>query len=190
MSAKNRLEDQSGTALVVALVMIVVLTFIGLTSMFTATFETSLSGNKRLSTDAFYAAETRTNSAAKAAPAIHDEAIAGDSDFTVEEKNQTGSDLSDNEKNSGLEDQRISRKITIEGETNLNKLLLPSGERLKDKSTVTIYRSRALDSGAGLDQGVYIIDTVGTDRIASGNNSKIHTRMKVVVHRPTAEESQ
>src|SRR4030043_1479751 len=53
----NTLKNQSGAALVIALIMMIVLTLIGLASTFTSTFEIRLSGNKRGSTDAFYAAE-------------------------------------------------------------------------------------------------------------------------------------
>jgi Tfp pilus assembly protein PilX len=52
------LKDQKGAALVIALIMIVVLTLIGLASTFTSNFEIKLSGNKRGSTDAFYGAES------------------------------------------------------------------------------------------------------------------------------------
>lgn len=52
------LDNQSGVALVIALIMIIVLTLIGLASTFTSTFEIKLSGNKRGSTDAFYAADS------------------------------------------------------------------------------------------------------------------------------------
>src|SRR3989337_1858514 len=51
------INDQSGAALVVALIMMILLTLIGLASTFTSTLELKLSGNKRGSTDAFYAAE-------------------------------------------------------------------------------------------------------------------------------------
>ncbi len=52
------LKNQSGAALVIALVMMIVLTLIGLASIFSSTFEIKLSGNKRCSTDAFYAADS------------------------------------------------------------------------------------------------------------------------------------
>jgi hypothetical protein len=60
MSIKTNLifKDQSGVALVIALTMIVVLTLIGLASTYTSTFEVKLSGNKRGTTDAFYAADS------------------------------------------------------------------------------------------------------------------------------------
>jgi len=52
------LRDQSGVALVLALIMMVILTLIGLASTYTSTFEMKLSGNKRGSTDAFYSADS------------------------------------------------------------------------------------------------------------------------------------
>jgi hypothetical protein len=54
--SKLILGDQSGVALVVALLMIVMLSLIGIASSSNSTFEIRLSGNKRGSTDAFYAA--------------------------------------------------------------------------------------------------------------------------------------
>jgi len=52
------LRNQSGTALVIALIMIIVISLIALASSYTSIFEIKLSGNKRGSTDAFYAADT------------------------------------------------------------------------------------------------------------------------------------
>jgi hypothetical protein len=52
------LKNQSGVALVLALIMIVILTLIGLASTYTSIFEMKLSGNKRGTTDAFYAADS------------------------------------------------------------------------------------------------------------------------------------
>ena len=52
------LRDQQGTAIIIALVMMVVLTLIGLASTFTSTFDILLSGRKRGSTDAFYASDS------------------------------------------------------------------------------------------------------------------------------------
>ncbi len=50
--------NQSGMALVIALILMVVLTLIGLASTLSSTFEIKLSGNKRGSTGAFYSADT------------------------------------------------------------------------------------------------------------------------------------
>ncbi len=52
------LKNQSGAALVIALIMMIVLTLIGLASIFTSTFEMKISGNKRGSTNAFYRGES------------------------------------------------------------------------------------------------------------------------------------
>jgi hypothetical protein len=52
------LRNQSGVALVIALIMIVVLTLIGLASTLSSNFENQLSGNKRGSTDSFYTADS------------------------------------------------------------------------------------------------------------------------------------
>ena len=55
---KTILRDQTGSALVIGLLMMVLLTLIGLCSLLTSTFETTLAGNKRGATDAFFAAES------------------------------------------------------------------------------------------------------------------------------------
>ncbi len=53
------LRNESGAALVVALLMIVILSLIGIASSSNSTFEIRLSGNKRGATDAFYSADCR-----------------------------------------------------------------------------------------------------------------------------------
>lgn len=50
--------NQSGAALVIALVMIVVLTLIALATTLSSNFENMLAGNKRGSTDCFYTADS------------------------------------------------------------------------------------------------------------------------------------
>lgn len=55
--AINILREEKGVALVIALLMLLVLTLIGISSIGTTNFETSISGNERVRTDAFYAAE-------------------------------------------------------------------------------------------------------------------------------------
>ncbi len=52
------LKDQSGVILVISLMMLVVITLFTLASTFTSTVEVKLGGNKRGSTDAFYASES------------------------------------------------------------------------------------------------------------------------------------
>jgi len=51
------LGEKNGVALIIALLMLLVLTLIGISSISTTTFEISISGNERVRTDAFYAAE-------------------------------------------------------------------------------------------------------------------------------------
>ena len=58
MKTLSILKDQTGVALVIALLMIVVLTLMGLASTQTSIYDIKLSGNKRGSTSAFYAAES------------------------------------------------------------------------------------------------------------------------------------
>ena len=50
-------KNQRGVALILALIMLIVLTLIGLNSIGTSIFETKISGNERFSSSAFYAAE-------------------------------------------------------------------------------------------------------------------------------------
>ena len=60
----NILRNQSGAALVIALIMIIVITLIALASSYTSIFEITMSGNKRGSTDAFYTADAGINAIA------------------------------------------------------------------------------------------------------------------------------
>jgi hypothetical protein len=48
--------DQKGVALIVALIMLLVLTLIGMSSISSTFFESKISGNERVGTNAFYAA--------------------------------------------------------------------------------------------------------------------------------------
>jgi len=61
MKKNALLKNESGMALVIALVIMIVLTLIGLAATFTSTFEIMLSGEKRRFTDAFYNAESGAN---------------------------------------------------------------------------------------------------------------------------------
>ena len=48
---------QNGMVLVLALILLLVVTLIGISAISTTTFETGISGNERVGTDAFYASE-------------------------------------------------------------------------------------------------------------------------------------
>jgi Tfp pilus assembly protein PilX len=58
------LRKQSGTALVIALIMMVVITLIALASSYTSIFEIGISGNKRGKTNAFFGADGCINEVA------------------------------------------------------------------------------------------------------------------------------
>ena len=51
------LGNENGVALIIALIMLLILTLIGVSSISTTTFETNISGNERVGTVAFYASE-------------------------------------------------------------------------------------------------------------------------------------
>lgn len=57
MKTKDRLMEQKGIALVVALVMLLVLTFIGLAALSFTSYEARIAGNERVYNNAFYAAD-------------------------------------------------------------------------------------------------------------------------------------
>jgi Tfp pilus assembly protein PilX len=59
--ANTILRAQSGAALVISLIMIIVMTLIALASSYTSIFEMKVSGIKRGSTSAFYAADAYIN---------------------------------------------------------------------------------------------------------------------------------
>jgi Tfp pilus assembly protein PilX len=51
------LKNEKGVALVIALIMLIILTFIGISSISSSVFESRISGNERVGSSAFYAAE-------------------------------------------------------------------------------------------------------------------------------------
>jgi hypothetical protein len=55
-NGKTILANQKGVALIIALIMLIVLTLIGLSSIGTSIFETKISGHDRFASNAFYAA--------------------------------------------------------------------------------------------------------------------------------------
>lgn len=57
MNMKTMLNQQDGMALVIALVMLLILTLIGINAINTAIFETSITGNQRIYNTAFYGAD-------------------------------------------------------------------------------------------------------------------------------------
>ena len=51
------LRDQQGVSLVIALLILLLLTILGISAISTTTYETNIAGNERLYNDAFYSAE-------------------------------------------------------------------------------------------------------------------------------------
>src|SRR4030042_5939991 len=66
MTAKGEsiLKNERGAAMLIALVMMIVLTLIGLASTYTSTFEMKTSGKKRGATNAFYVADAAAQAVA------------------------------------------------------------------------------------------------------------------------------
>ena len=58
MKAKGIITDQSGAIMIIALIMIMILTLLSLSSAFNSIYEVKFSGNKRGTTDAFYGADS------------------------------------------------------------------------------------------------------------------------------------
>ena len=54
---RHSLQNQKGAVLVLALLLLLVMTILGISLINTATFDIQISGNERAQTDAFYAAE-------------------------------------------------------------------------------------------------------------------------------------
>jgi hypothetical protein len=54
---RDILRNKNGVALVIALIMLLILTFVGISAISTTTFETNITGNERVGTTAFYASE-------------------------------------------------------------------------------------------------------------------------------------
>lgn len=57
MKTKDRLMEQEGIALVVALVILLVLTFVGLAALSFTSYEARIAGNERVYNNAFYAGD-------------------------------------------------------------------------------------------------------------------------------------
>ena len=164
------LRNESGAALVVALLMIVVLSLIGLASSSSSTFEIRLSGNKRGATDAFYSADSGLQSV-----------IGNVANFTCTQ-NPTPPALP-----AELATENIDLKNTNPTFT------LPAGYSFRDQPQVTVYHTTAtkVPRGLGLSAtaflyNYYIIDAVGKDQMDfSLVKSNCEIREKIVRLIPT-----
>ena len=169
------LRNESGVALVVALLMIVILSLIGLASSSTSTFEIKLSGNKRGATDAFYTAEAGAQSV-----------MANTGNFSTTYYAAV-SDL--NSLPVELRNELIDSRLTSPS------LSLPSGVSYPEGPQVTIYHTTKSSppiasgfSAINFEFQQYIIDSIGRDQLdVSANRSKCEIREKVVRLIPTMQ---
>ncbi len=150
---KGLLKDQSGAALVIALMMLIVITLIALASTLSSNFENMLSGNKRGSTDCFYTADTGVQAA-----------LANLSNFDTTSYTlvpNTGSLPQD------VQSQSIDSKLTSPS------LGLPSSVSLNKPPNVTVYHTTSTGAPRGMPFsatgnytfGYFIIDSVGCDQL-------------------------
>lgn len=144
-------QDQSGAALIIALIMMIALTLIGLASTLTSTFEIKLSGNKRGSTDAFYIADAglqsvRENSANFLFPNNYTPVSSGN--LPVD-----------------LQNDAIDSRFTTPG------FSLPPGINFTETPQVTIYHITRV-GGEGTQGGwttnTYIANSIGRDQTEVG----------------------
>jgi hypothetical protein len=168
-----KLKEQSGAALVIALMMMVVLTLIGLASTFASIFEAKLSGIKRESTAAYYAADA-------AAQAVFN----NDGNFQPQP-----TDVPITNPQGQLPPDLLGDPIDRMQPAPV--IQLPSGTGFSDPPQVTIYHLRR-EGGEGLQYAWdgYIIGAVGKDQStpAGGRKSECTVRQKWLLRNVTDEE--
>ena len=153
IKANFSLKDQSGAALVIALIIMIVLTVIALASSFTSIFEIKLSGNKRGTTDAFYTADGGVQAVLPVITNFYT------SNYTIIP-------------NSGSLPQTI-RNESIDSKFSSPTLSLPPGVSFTDPPNVTIYHTTNTGAPIGLgfsatggyDFAYFVIDSIGRDQI-------------------------
>jgi hypothetical protein len=175
--SKLILGDQSGVALVVALLMIVMLSLIGIASSSNSTFEIRLSGNKRGSTDAFYAA----NGGAKSVLPI------------VANFNTSGGYVAITDSSLPADLKSTNTGEVIDMRMTAPALDLPGGVAFTTPPQVTIYHTTVTRVPRGLGMSAiaflynyYIIDSIGQDQMdLSLIKSNCQVREKIVRLVPT-----
>ena len=169
------LRNESGVALVVALLMIVVLSLIGLASSSTSTFEMRLSGNKRGAANAFFTAEAGSQSV-----------IANTANFSTASytpvTDQTTLAVE-------LRNELIDSKYTSPS------FSYPAGISYQEAPVVTIYHTSIGGPPKGLGFSAinfefenYIVDSIGRDQLDVGTTkSTCQVREKMVRLIPTQQ---
>ena len=164
------LRSESGVALVVALLMIVVLSLVGLASSSTSTFEIRLSGNKRGATDAFFSADGGLQS------------VLG---------NAVNFSCTQDATSPALPTELATEGIDYK---NTNPaFVLPDGYSFRDRPQVTIYHTTQTKVPRGIGSSAvrfaynnYIVDSTGKDQMEFGLvKSNCQIREKIVRLLPT-----
>jgi Tfp pilus assembly protein PilX len=178
------LRNESGAALVVALLMIVVLSLIGLASSSSSTFEIRLSGNKRGATNAFYSAD-----AGAIAVVSNIANFNSSSGYVTVASNAFDPVINPGKKELGSE--QIDTSYTVP--QTKAAFSLPGSVDFSAYPTVTIYHSTGtkVPRGLGLSAtafqyNYYIVDAVGRDQMdVSLTRSNCEVREKIVRLIPT-----
>ncbi len=177
MSAKNQspLINQSGTALVVALVIMVVLTLIGVASTYTSLFENKISGNKRAMTDCFYTAESGLQGA---------QGSIGNFDIPGYVLIADSSGIPEDLRGDAIDSRRTAPSLS-----------LPAGVNFTTAPQVIIYhttltgspRGTHLSASGNYDFSYFIVDSVGCDQLDSLMRVNCEQRQKLVRLLPTMQ---
>jgi len=177
MDSKNHSirNDQSGIALVIAILMLLILTLMGTASVTTSTYEIRLSGSKRGSTDAFYATDGGIQSVLAEIDNFNLSAR-----FVPVDLKTLPADL---------QDQFIDSKFSSPS------LPLPQGVSFVDPPKITIFHTQQMNAPRGsgfsaisFEYEHFIVDSVGTDQMDLGLvKSSSHIREKIVNVRPTPQ---
>jgi hypothetical protein len=161
-------KSQSGAALVIALIMMIALTVIGLASVMSSTFELKLSGNTRGSINAFYTADGGSQ-AARNADVYDNFSLKVDGSGFIDWADSPNSSLPDHLKTQPIDIIRTAvTKFSFQSASTVTFNKVPataiyhSTERRKPRAT----GESAL--GESYDYEYYITDTVGIDQEGSG----------------------
>jgi hypothetical protein len=176
--AKKRvslLREEKGAAIVIALIMMIVLTLIGLASTYTSTYEMKLSGNKRGSTNAFYVSDGGAQSV-----------VALLSNFDKSHYSAVASTALPVDLRNESIDTRFSSPV----------FSLPAGVSFNVPPTVTMYhttrtsapRGLGFSATGGIDYEHFFIDSVGSDQVEVAlSKATSEIREKVVRLLPTSQ---
>jgi len=166
--------NQSGAALVIALIIMVVLTIVALASSLTSVFEMKLSGNKRGMTDAFFVADAGVQAV------VPDVSNFNSFSYTLVANTST---LPQTLRNEGID-------------SNLTSPTLSSSVSFTVSPTITIYhtsntgapRGTGFSATGNFDFNYFIVDSIGRDQMGSSLiRSNCEVREKVVRLIPSSQ---